>query len=148
MCHHVGKESVHKCSGVKTRFKSRYMPIEVVSGNNTLKWKLKCHMRWNQPNNQPRNPSTIQTSCKKTLRNQPRNPSTIQTSCKKNLAQPAKQHTSETTYLRNIYELNHPRLSQLYILIYQMTSNVIRLAMIGYQPTIKTHQTKDKRKHK
>ena len=64
----------------------------------------------------------------------------------KNLAQPAKQHTSETTYLRNIYELNHPRLSQLYILIYQMTSNVIRLAMIGYQPTIKTHQTKDKRK--
>ena len=58
----------------------------------------------------------------------------------KNLAQPAKQHTSETTYLRNIYELNHPRLSQLYILIYQMTSNVIRLAMIGYQPTIKNHQ--------
>ena len=105
-------------------------------------------MRSNQPNNQPRNPSTIQTSCKKTLRNQPRNLSTIQTSCKKNLAQPAKQHTSETTYLRNIYELNHPRLSQLYILIYQMTSNVIRLAMIGYQPTIKTHQTKDKRKHK
>ena len=97
-------------------------------------------MRSNQPNNQPRNPSTIQTSCKKTLRNQPRNPSTIQTSCKKNLAQPAKQHTSETTYLRNIYELNHPRLSQLYILIYQMTSNVIRLAMIGYQPTIKNHQ--------
>ena len=64
----------------------------------------------------------------------------------KNLAQPAKQHTSETTYRRNIYELNHPRLSQLDILIYQMTSNVIRLAMIGYQPTIKTHQTKDKRK--
>ena len=58
----------------------------------------------------------------------------------KNLAQPAKQRTRETTYLRNIYELNHPRLSQLYILIYQMTSNVIRMAMIGYQPTIKNHQ--------
>ena len=27
-----------------------------------------------------------------------------------------------------------------------MTSNVIRLAMIGYQPTIKTHKTKDKLK--
>ena len=63
-----------------------------------------------------------------------------------NLAQLAKQHTSDTTYRRNIYKLNNPRLSQLYILIYQMTSNVIRLAMIGYQPTIKTHQTKDKRK--
>ena len=58
----------------------------------------------------------------------------------KNIAQPAKQHISETTYRRNIYKLNNPRLSQLYILIYQMTSNVIRLAMIGYQPTIKTHQ--------
>ena len=33
MCHYVGKESVHKCSGVKTKFKSRYMPIDVVSGN-------------------------------------------------------------------------------------------------------------------
>ena len=64
----------------------------------------------------------------------------------KNLAQPAKQHTSETTYRRNIYKLNNPRLSQLYILIYQMTSNVIRLAMIGYQPTIKNHQTKEKHK--
>ena len=85
-------------------------------------------MRSNQPNNQPRNPSTIQTNCKK------------------NLAQPAKQHTSKTTYRRNIYELNHPRLSQLDILIYQMTSNVIRLAMMGYQPAIKTHQTKEKRK--
>ena len=122
-CHHVGKESVHKCSGVKTRFKSRYMPIEVVSGYDTLKWKLKCHMRSNQPNNQPRTPSTIQTNCKK-----------------KKIAQPAKQHISETTYRRNIYKLNNPRLSQLYILIYQMTSNVIRLAMIGYQPTIKNHQ--------
>ena len=27
-----------------------------------------------------------------------------------------------------------------------MTGNVIRLAMIGCQPTIKNHQTKDKRK--
>ena len=27
-----------------------------------------------------------------------------------------------------------------------MTSNVIRMVMIGYQPTIKNHQTKDKRK--
>ena len=34
---HVGKESVHKYSGVKTRFKRRYMPIKVVSGNDTLK---------------------------------------------------------------------------------------------------------------
>ena len=32
----VGMESVHKCSGVKTRFKSRYLPFEVVSGNDTL----------------------------------------------------------------------------------------------------------------
>ena len=30
-------------------------------------------MRSNQPNNQPRNPSTIQTNYKKTLRNQPSN---------------------------------------------------------------------------
>ena len=58
----------------------------------------------------------------------------------KNLAQLAKQHTSETTDRRNTYKLDNPRLSQLYILIYQMTSNVIRLAMIGYQPTIKIHQ--------
>ena len=27
-----------------------------------------------------------------------------------------------------------------------MTSNFIRLAMIGYQPTIKNHQTKEKHK--
>ena len=85
-------------------------------------------MRSNQPNNQPRNLSTIQTNCKKTF------------------LQPAKQHTIETTYRRNIYKPNNPRLSQLYILIYQMTSNVIRLAMIGYQPTIKNHQTKEKNK--
>ena len=58
----------------------------------------------------------------------------------KNIAQPPKQQTFETTYRRNIYKPNNPRLSQLYILIYQMTSNVIRLAMIGYQPTIKNHQ--------
>ena len=58
----------------------------------------------------------------------------------KNLAQLSKQHTSETTYRANIYKLDNPRLSQLYKLIYQMTSNVICLAMIGYQPTIKTHQ--------
>ena len=57
----------------------------------------------------------------------------------KNLAQPAKQRTSETTYHRNIYKLNNPKLSQLDILIYQMTSNVIRMDMIGYQPTIKNH---------
>ena len=63
-----------------------------------------------------------------------------------NIAQPAKQHKSETTYHRNIYKPNNPRLSHLDILIYHMTSNVIRLAMIGYQPTIKNHQTKDKRK--
>ena len=63
-----------------------------------------------------------------------------------NLAQPAKQHGCETTYHRNIYKLNNPRLSQLYILIYQVTSNVIRVAMVGYQPTIRNHQTKDKRK--
>ena len=44
----------------------------------------------------------------------------------KNIAQPAKQHICETTYRRNIYKLNNPRLSQLYILIYQMTSNVIQ----------------------
>ena len=68
-----------------------------------------------------------------------------QTNCA-NITQPAKQHISETTYRRNIYKLNNPRLSQLYILIYQMTSNVIRLAMIGYQPTIKNHQTKEKHK--
>ena len=49
-----------------------------------------------------------------------------------NIAQPAKQHDSETTYHRNIYKLKNPRLSQLYILIYQMTSNVICMAMIGY----------------
>ena len=64
----------------------------------------------------------------------------------KNIAQRAKQHTIETTYRRNIYKPNNPRLSQLYILTYQMTSNVIRLAMIGYQPTIKNHQTKEKHK--
>ena len=29
----------------------------------------------------------------------------------KNTAQPAKQHTSETTYRRNFYKLNNPRLS-------------------------------------
>ena len=29
----------------------------------------------------------------------------------KNIAQPAKQHISETTYRRNIYKLNNPRLS-------------------------------------
>ena len=63
-----------------------------------------------------------------------------------NIAQPAKQHASETTYHRNIYKLNDPRLSQLFILIYQMTRNVIRMVMIGYQPTNKNHQTKDKRK--
>ena len=63
-----------------------------------------------------------------------------------NIAQPAKQHKSETTYHRNIYKPNNPRLSHLDILIYHMKSNVIRLAMIGYQPTIKNHQTKDKRK--
>ena len=49
-----------------------------------------------------------------------------------NIAQPAKQHDSETTYHRNIYKLKNPRLSQLYILIYQMISNVICMAMIGY----------------
>ena len=58
----------------------------------------------------------------------------------KNIAQPAKRHKSETTYHRNIYKPNNPRLSHLDILIYHMTSNVIRLAMIGYQPTIKNHQ--------
>ena len=57
-----------------------------------------------------------------------------------NIAQPAKQHESETIYHRNIYKPNNPRLSHLDILIYHMTSNVIRLAMIGYQPTIKNHQ--------
>ena len=60
-----------------------------------------------------------------------------------NIAQPAKQHDSETTYHRNIYKLNNPWLSQLYILIYQMASNVIRLAMRVYQPTIKNYQTKE-----
>ena len=54
----------------------------------------------------------------------------------KNIAQPAKQHISETTNRRNIYKLNNPRLSYLYILICQMTSNVMRMAMIGHQPTI------------
>ena len=49
-----------------------------------------------------------------------------------NITQPAKQHDSETTYHRNIYKLKNPRLSQLYILIYQMTSNVICMVMIGY----------------
>ena len=63
-----------------------------------------------------------------------------------NIAQRAKQHKSETTYHRNIYKPNNPRLSHLDILIYHMTSNVIRLAMIGYQPTIKNHQTKEKHK--
>ena len=29
----------------------------------------------------------------------------------KNIAQPAKRHISETTYRRNIYKLNNPRLS-------------------------------------
>ena len=53
--------------------------------------------------------------------------------------------TSQTTCQRinlpsNIYKLNNPRLSWLYILIYQMTSNVICMVMIGYQPTIKNHQ--------
>ena len=57
-----------------------------------------------------------------------------------NIAQPAKQHESETNYHRNIYKPNNPRLSHLDILIYHMTSNVIRLAMIGYQQTIKNHQ--------
>ena len=37
-------------------------------------------------------------------------------------------------------------LSQLDMLIFQMISTVIRMTMIGYQPTIKNHQTKDKRK--
>ena len=68
-------------------------------------------MRSNQPNNQPRNHTN---------------------QLQKNLAQPAKQRTSETTYYRNIYKLNNPKLSQLDILIYQMTSNVIRIDMIGY----------------
>ena len=63
-----------------------------------------------------------------------------------NIAQPAKQHKSETTYHRNIYKLNNPWLSQLYILIYQMASNVIRLAMRVYQPTFKNYQTKEKHK--
>ena len=49
-----------------------------------------------------------------------------------NITQPAKQHDSETTYHRNIYKLKNPRLSQLYLLIYQMTSNVICMAMKGY----------------
>ena len=49
-----------------------------------------------------------------------------------NITQPAKQHDSETTYHRNIYTLKNPWLSQLYLLIYQMTSNVICMAMIGY----------------
>ena len=75
----------------------------------------------NQPTNQPGNKSTIQTNCKQTLRNQPNN-------------MPANQLTIEQL------QVNNPRLSQLYILIYQMASNVIRMAMIGYQPTIKTHQ--------
>ena len=42
-----------------------------------------------------------------------------------NIAQPAKQHAI-INLTSNIYELNNPRLSQLYILIYQMTSNVIQ----------------------
>ena len=29
----------------------------------------------------------------------------------KNIAQPAKRHISETTYRRNLYKLNNPRLS-------------------------------------
>ena len=78
-------------------------------------------MRSNQPTNQPGNKSTIPTNCKQTLCNQPNNMPAI------NLPS-------------SIYKLNNPRLSQLYILIYQMTSNVIRLAMIGYRPTIKNHQ--------
>ena len=49
-----------------------------------------------------------------------------------NITQQAKQHDSETTYHRNIYKLKKPRLSQLYLLIYQMTSNVICMTMIGY----------------
>ena len=57
-----------------------------------------------------------------------RQPNQLQT----NITQPAKQHDSETTYHRNIYKLKNPRLSQLYILIYQMTSNVICMAMKGY----------------
>ena len=60
-----------------------------------------------------------------------------------NIAQPAKQHKSETTYHRNIYKPNNPRLSHLDILIYHMKSNVIRLDMIGYQPTIKNHQNQE-----
>ena len=57
-----------------------------------------------------------------------------------NLVQPAKQQTSEKTYHRNIYKLNNPKLSQLDILINQTTSNVIRMAMIAYQPAIENHQ--------
>ena len=49
------------------------MPIEVVSCDDTIKWKLKRHMGSNQPTNQPGNKSTIQTNCKQTLRNQPDN---------------------------------------------------------------------------
>ena len=52
-----------------------------------------------------------------------------------NIAQPAKQHDNEASYHRNIYKLNNPRLSQLYTLIYQMTRNVIRMVIIGCQPT-------------
>ena len=58
-------------------------------------------MRSNQPTNQPANQSTIQTNCKQTLRNQPNN-------------MPANQLFIE--YLQ----------AKLYILIYQMTSNVIQ----------------------
>ena len=74
----------------------------------------------------------------------------------KSTDQPARQQINHTNQLQtlcnqsnnmpalnlpsSIYKLNNPRLSQLYILIYQMTSNVIRLAMIGYRPTIKNHQ--------
>ena len=47
------------------------MPIEAVSGNDTI--KLKRHVRSTQPTNQPGNKSTIQTNCKQTLRNQPNN---------------------------------------------------------------------------
>ena len=73
---------------------------------------------FNQPFNRPGNQSTIKPTANKP-------------------SQPAKQHGCETTYHRNIYKLNNPRLSQLYTQIYQVTSNVIRVAMVGYQPITK-----------